>query len=519
MRATSLPLNMAKLLALLLVIMPFLLAIEAQSPHSGMPAYHPRMMRQRRVEARSFMSWLTHISSKASDWVFGGVSFPKKDDKLIPKPAVGGVSVLPKMPYPYATGMVPRLASETLTGNGLVGGWMCMHITPPADTGAGASAAGSAVVGGQQADAGGAGAGGAAGGSEGFDGAGAFNGGAGAGAGAFNGGAGAGAGAFNGGAGAGAGAFNGGAGAGAGAFNGGAGAGAGAFNGGAGAGAGAFNGGAGAGAGAFNGGAGAGAGAFNGGAGAGAGAFNGGAGAGAGAFNGGAGAGAGAFNGGAGAGAGGAMMNGGGGMSPDAMNGGGAVGGGAVMNGGMSGAGGAGSGYAPVYNGAGGAQQSAQQGAGSDSVPTGYIRYNGQLMTVDQYQQALASSGSSPNLHRRELYQVDTANIMLNTLLHKRQSPDPSPAAAAKKPAKVLMCINGDPAVAPIKFNTMTGLRIRDASDKQDGVVAITNLPNYQMPWMPFLPTEEMWAEQQTLMLAQEQMIEQNMTTAAPPSP
>lgn len=154
--------------------------------------------------------------------------------------------------------------------------------------------------------------------------------------------------------------------------------------------------------------------------------------------------------------------------------------------------------------GGGGAQQPTQQGAAAgDTVPAGYIRYNGQLMTIDQYQQALASSGSSsPSLSRRDL-------------LHKRQFSD---AAPAKTPAKILMCINGDPAVAPIKFNTMTGLHIRDASDKQDGVVAITNLPNYQMPWMPFLPTEEMWAEQQTLMLAQEKMIEQNMTTAAPPS-
>ncbi len=53
------------------------------------------------------------------------------------------------------------------------------------------------------------------------------------------------------------------------------------------------------------------------------------------------------------------------------------------------------------------------------------------------------------------------------------------------------MCINGDPAVEHIKFNTRTGLRIRDASVQQDGVVSITNLPNYQMPWMPFLPPKK----------------------------
>lgn len=154
--------------------------------------------------------------------------------------------------------------------------------------------------------------------------------------------------------------------------------------------------------------------------------------------------------------------------------------------------------------------------AGGGTVPAGKILYDGQLMTIEQYQQAIASTGSSPNLSRRELLQAETANIMVDSLLHKRQSFDTAPAAP-KKQAKVLMCINGDPAVPPIKFNTVTGLRIRDASEKKDGVVAITNLPNYQMPWMPFLPTEEMWAEQQTLMLEQEKIIEQNMTTAPPP--
>ncbi len=38
--------------------------------------------------------------------------------------------VMPKMPYPYVTGMLPRLASETLEGGGLVGAWMCLHVTP-----------------------------------------------------------------------------------------------------------------------------------------------------------------------------------------------------------------------------------------------------------------------------------------------------------------------------------------------------------------------------------------------------
>lgn len=135
-------------------------------------------------------------------------------------------------------------------------------------------------------------------------------------------------------------------------------------------------------------------------------------------------------------------------------------------------------------------------------------------MTIDQYTQALAAgssggsagssaggSASSPSLTRR-----DTTPDATDT------------TPKTKQPAKVLMCINGDPAVPPIKFNTMTGLRIRDAAEQQDGVVEITNLPNYQMPWMPFLPTEEMWAEQQTLMLAQETMIETNMTTAPAPS-
>lgn len=155
-------------------------------------------------------------------------------------------------------------------------------------------------------------------------------------------------------------------------------------------------------------------------------------------------------------------------------------------------------------------------------------------MTIDQYTQALANSGASPNpsnpyssspsLNRRDLLRPDSSELSLDASLHKRQLPDSPPdgtdesTTPKKKPAKVLMCINGDPAIPPIKFNTMTGLRIRDASAQQDGVVEITNLPNYQMPWMPFLPTEEMWSEQQTLMLAQEDMIEKNMTTAPPPS-
>ncbi|KAJ9478897.1 hypothetical protein PHBOTO_002405 [Pseudozyma hubeiensis] len=167
------------------------------------------------------------------------------------------------------------------------------------------------------------------------------------------------------------------------------------------------------------------------------------------------------------------------------------------------------------------------------TFPSGYIRYNGQLMTIDQYQQALAGGGpsgpssNSQSLTRRDVLQPDSSSFFV----HKRQAdpsdgaPQPSsdgnsPSARKGKAAvaKVLMCINGDPAVPPIKFNTMTGMRLRDASVPKDGVVAITNLPNYKMPWMPFLPTAEMWAEQQELMLAQEQMIETNMTTAPPSS-
>ena len=43
MRADFLSLNMAKLLALLLVIMPFLLAIEAYDSHPNTPSMHFRM--------------------------------------------------------------------------------------------------------------------------------------------------------------------------------------------------------------------------------------------------------------------------------------------------------------------------------------------------------------------------------------------------------------------------------------------------------------------------------------------
>jgi len=164
-----------------------------------------------------------------------------------------------------------------------------------------------------------------------------------------------------------------------------------------------------------------------------------------------------------------------------------------------------------------GGDGSSDPSSASNGVPPGYIRYQGQLMTIQQYQQALSSPSAS--LTRRELHSSDH-----DTLFHKRQAPSLSgdqtdgQAPPAKKVAKVLMCINGDPAVPPVKFNTMTGLRIRDPTAQQDGVVEVTNLPNYQMPWMPFLPTEEMWAEQQTLMLAQEDMIQHNTTTAPPPA-
>ncbi|GAC98548.1 hypothetical protein PHSY_006142 [Pseudozyma hubeiensis SY62] len=190
-----------------------------------------------------------------------------------------------------------------------------------------------------------------------------------------------------------------------------------------------------------------------------------------------------------------------------------------------AGSGGGMSGYAGSGN--------AAFGNRGSTVPSGYIRYNGQLMTIGQYQQALAGGSSSgpssdsQSLSRRDVLQADSSAFFV----HKRQAdssdgaPQPSsdgnspPARKGKTPvAKVLMCINGDPAVPPIKFNTMTGMRLRDASVPKDGVVDITNLPNYKMPWMPFLPTAEMWAEQQELMLAQEQMIETNMTTAPSPS-
>lgn len=139
------------------------------------------------------------------------------------------------------------------------------------------------------------------------------------------------------------------------------------------------------------------------------------------------------------------------------------------------------------------------------------------------------------------MFQAESGNVFMNTFMHKRQSPDSDGAGDGdgdggagagtgdgaglgdggarkkKQPAKVLMCINGDPAVLPIKFNTMTGLRIRDPQAQQDGVVEITNLPNYQMPWMAFLPTSDMWNEQQELMMAQEKVIETNMTMAPPP--
>lgn len=82
-----------------------------------------------------------------------------------------------------------------------------------------------------------------------------------------------------------------------------------------------------------------------------------------------------------------------------------------------------------------------------------------------------------------------------------------------------MVCVNGDLDVAPIKFDTMTGVRIVDTAASTDGVMDITNLPNYKMPWMPFLPTQAMWDEQQILMLAQEHQIQYSTNTGPPPTP
>lgn len=512
MRAV-LSLNMTKLLALLLVILPILVAVQANGSISNASHHHQRrMVRQRHIEARSAMSWLTKISSKASDWMFGSVHAPNLDKKDLPKPLVGGVAVMPKMPYPYATGMIPRLASETLSGNGLPGGWMCIHVTPPADVpkqadGGAGTRSGAQQFGGQRV-----GADGTAAGTVGGTAAGAAGGLPGGVPGGMSGG-------YVGGAGPG---TAGGAGGAAGGVAGGSGGG---FAGGAGS---SFGYPGGFGFGANTGypggqqGASTGSGPFVGGAGAGG--MGGGMGAGTGSSGMGAGMGAGIGNGGMGAGMGAGMGNG---MGSDTAAG-------------MGGA---------SYGVAGTGGNSAMAGGQGSTVPAGYIRYNGQLMTVDQYEQAIAGGGSpgtaasQQTLSRRDMLQTDTSTLFLNTFIHKRQAstsatdgdsdgddsqaaPDGADASTQhKKPAsnanapKVLMCINGDPAVPAIKFNTsMTGVRIRDASTQKDGVVDITNLPNYKMPWMPFLPTADMWGEQQNLMLDQEKMIETNMTMAPPPS-
>ncbi|TKY85953.1 hypothetical protein EX895_004778 [Sporisorium graminicola] len=468
-------LNMTKLLAVLLVVMPFVLAIE-MSQSSELRHQIPRMMRSQR---RSVASWLTHISSKASDWVFGSVPNPVSDPKSIPKSEVSGVAVLPQMPYPYATGMIPRLASETLSGNGLPGGWMCTHVSPPAgededdydDDGRAGVGARGLQPGSQGGAAGGLG-GGAGGGLAG-------------GAGIFGGG------------------FGGGTGVGVGTGPGGGGNGHG-YAGAAGAGGGAGYGGVPGAGGGYVGGL---QGSGNGG----------GVGTGVGPDVGG------GMESGLGAGAG---MGGGVGAGNDMGLGAGGGGAGGFVGGGGTAVG------TGVGAGLGAGASTGLGGAGTPNPQVGYIRYNGQLMTIDQYQQALAaaSSGGTPSpagLSRRDIYQPDTSAVFLNTFKHKRQAAESSSpggnadegaeAKNRKQPAKVLMCINGDPAVPPIKFDTMSGLRIRDPAAQQDGVVEITNLPNYQMPWMAFLPTADMWNEQQQLMIAQEKVIENNMTTGPPP--
>ncbi|PWZ00954.1 hypothetical protein BCV70DRAFT_199319 [Testicularia cyperi] len=531
--------SMSRLLIFLLVALPYLAAITARRTDGiGRGRYrHRRSFSE--FHKRSVASWFSHVSSSVSDWVFGSVQPPPVSPDNTPHPYNGGPAVPPRTPYPYATGMVPRPPNDVLTGGGLPVSYICMHLDQPSSAGGAATAGGAGTTAGVGATGGvGVSAVGSAGGTVPTNGASTVivgNGANGVAAGYVS--------------------------------------------------------------------------------------YNGqlitvqqyqqllaqagGTGA-VGTTTGslGTGSGTGAGNGG------GAAIGGNSGIIVgDGTNGvpagyvsvngqmitaqqyqqllaqaGGGGGGGAAaaspapaLGGSGLGAGGGGG----LATGAGGTT-STDPGAGG--TPPGYIQYNGQLYTLQQYQQMMGigngggglGGGSTGNVYtggglgagagstgglgggttsgygggglgggtaggygggaagglgggatpgfgggggagsmsKRALEDSDR--------LEKRQGGvggGTASAPAATTLPKVLVCVSGDPDQPPIKFETMNGLRIQDPAllpDKK--TVDITNLPNYQMPWMPFLPTEEMWNEQQILMLAQEDQIQHRTTTAPAPS-
>lgn len=204
------------------------------------------------------------------------------------------------------------------------------------------------------------------------------------------------------------------------------------------------------------------------------------------------------------------------------------------------------------------------------AVPAGYVNLGGQLITQQQYAQLLSQAGNSVNgvspggslgasgqvgaigaggtagsgslgtVPAAGLNGMPGANTGIGSVqkrddatyelrgLARRQVPGSSSdsstqtqqAGSAAPPAQIMVCVNGDTDVAPIKFDVMTGVRIIDHTvSTSDKTPDISNLPNYKRPWMPFLPTQSMWEEQQILMLAQEHQIQYSTDVGPPPSP
>lgn len=120
--------NLIVLVLVLACISDVLASHRFAQHHGGFHLEKRRAIFQR----RSASSWLTSISSSISDWMFGSVKAPAKDESNRPKALNGGPPVLKRMLYPYVTGMVPRPANETLAGTGLAASWLCMTMDAPA---------------------------------------------------------------------------------------------------------------------------------------------------------------------------------------------------------------------------------------------------------------------------------------------------------------------------------------------------------------------------------------------------
>lgn len=108
-------------------------------------------------------------------------------------------------------------------------------------------------------------------------------------------------------------------------------------------------------------------------------------------------------------------------------------------------------------------------------------------------------------------------------MIQKRQAPGPGPGPNGEigglttpnenvKIPKRTICISGDPAMPVLQIDPKSNLRLRYLKTDTDEVPPLANLPNPNLPWMPFLPTKDMWNEQQQLMVDQQKALDKLAT-------